>query len=118
MVATATIDTVPPLITNVAAVTGFGDATVSWTTSKPADSLVQYGESVLLGRTAYSGALVTNHAVTVRGLLANRDYYYQVVSRDAAGNTTVDNNTNALYTFTTRTAPRPPWFDDLENGVG
>ena len=106
----------PPLITNVAAVTGFGDATVSWTTSKPADSLVQYGESVLLGRTAYSGALVTNHAVTVAGLPANRDYYYQVVSRDDAGNTTVDNNTNALYTFTTRRAPRPPWSDDLENG--
>ena len=68
VVATATIDTVPPVISQVSAVTGFGDATVSWATSKPADSLVQYGESVLLGRTAYSGALVTNHAVSVGGL--------------------------------------------------
>ena len=50
------------------------------------------------------------------GLLANRDYYYQVVSRDDAGNTTVDDNHDALYTFSTRRAPRPPWSDDLENG--
>jgi len=116
-ITTAMIDIVPPLITNVAAVTGYGDATVTWTTSKPADSLVQYGESVLLGRTAYSGGLVTNHSVALAGLLARRDYYYQVVSRDDAGNTTVDNNTNALYTFTTRLAPRPPFFDDLEQGA-
>ena len=118
VVVNATIDVVPPVITQVSAVTGFGDATVSWGTSKPADSLVQYGESVLLGRTAHVEALVTNHAVTVTGLQANRDYYYQVASRDQAGNTTVDNNTNALYTFTTRRAPRLPWSDDLEGGAG
>jgi hypothetical protein len=118
VVATSTIDTVPPVISQVAAVTGFGDATVSWITSKPADSLVQYGESVLLGRTAYSGALVTNHTVTVAGLLANRDYYYQVVSGDEADNTTVDDNHGALYTFSTRRAPQPPWSDDLEKGAG
>lgn len=118
VIAQAAIDAQPPLISQVQAVTGFGDATVSWRTSKPADSLVQYGESVLLGRTAHSGTLTTNHAVSVAGLLANRDYYYQVVSRDQAGNTTVDNNEGALYTFTTRPAPRPPWFDSLEDGVG
>ena len=47
--ATATVDTVAPVISQVAAVTGMGNAVVSWKTSKPADSLVQYGESVLLG---------------------------------------------------------------------
>ena len=118
VVTTAMIDSTPPAITNVFAVTGFGDATVSWLTSKPADSLVQYGESVLLGRTAYAGELVTNHAVSLGGLQANRDYYYQVVSRDQAGNATLDNNTNALYIFTTRRAPQPPWADDLESGAG
>ena len=118
VVATATVDTMPPVISQVSAATGFGDATVSWVTSKSANSLVQYGESVLLGRTAYNGALITNHAVTVAGLLASRNYYYQVVSRDDAGNTTVDDNGGALYTFTTRKAPRPPWSDDLENGTG
>ncbi len=115
--ATATVDTVAPVISQVAAVTGIGNAVVSWKTTKPADSLVQYGESVLLDQTAYAGLLVTNHAVTVSGLLPNRNYYYQVTSRDAAGNTTVDDNSGNLYTFTTQTAPQPPWSDNLESGA-
>ena len=117
VVATASVDTVAPVISQVAAVTGYGDAVVSWLTSKPADSLVQYGESVLLDRTASAGGLVTNHAVTVAGLAANRNYFYQVVSRDEAGNTTVDDNQGALYKFTTQKAPQPPWFDNLESGA-
>src|SRR5262249_52286740 len=40
-----------------------------------------------------------------------------VVSRDQAGNTSVDDNHGALYKFTTRAAPRPPWSDDLESGA-
>jgi hypothetical protein len=116
-VATATIDTVPPVISQVLATTRFADAIVSWTTSKPADSLVQYGESVLLDRTAFSGQLVTNHAVSISSLSANRNYFYQVTSTDAAGNTATDDNQGALYTFTTQKAPRPPWFDNLESGA-
>jgi serine protease AprX len=114
IVATAAIDSVPPTISQVSATALFGDATVTWTTSKPADSLVKYGESVLLGRTAYAGQLVTNHSVSISSLSANRDYFYQVTSRDAAGNTTSDTN---LYTFSTKAAPRPPWSDDLESGA-
>jgi hypothetical protein len=116
-VATATVDTTVPVISQVAAVVGIGNAVVSWKTSKPADSLVQYGESVLLDRTAYTGLLVTNHAVTISGLLANRIYYYQVTSRDAAGNTAVGDNHGNLYTFTTQKAPQPPWSDNLESGA-
>jgi Subtilase family/Bacterial TSP3 repeat len=117
VVANATIDTVPPQISQVSAATRFGDATVRWTTSKPADSLVQYGESVLLGRTAFSGQLVTNHAVRISSLLANHNYFYQVTSRDAAGNTATDDNQGALYKFTTQKAPQPPWSDNFESGA-
>jgi hypothetical protein len=117
VVANATIDTVPPVISQVSAITRFGDAIVSWTTSKPADSLVQYGESVILSRTAFSGQLVTNHTVSISSLLANHDYFYQVTSSDAAGNTATDDNQGALYTFTTQKAPQPPWFDNLESGA-
>ena len=117
VVATAAIDTTPPVISQAAATTRFGDAIVSWTTSKPADSLVQYGASVLLGRTAYSGQLATNHTVSVTALAANRDYCYQVTSRDAAGNAATDDNQGALYTFTTQKAPQPPWSDNFESGA-
>ncbi len=117
VVTTATIDTIAPAITNVAATTRFGDAVVTWSTSEPADSLVQFGESVLLQRTAYDGRSVTNHVVNITSLQANRDYFYQVTSRDPAGNATTDDNKGALYKFTTEKAPQPPWFDDLESGA-
>ena len=115
--ATATIDTVPPVISQVAAVTDYANAKVTWLTSKPADSSVQYSESPLPDRSAYVSALVTNHAVTVSGLSANRTYYYQVVSRDQAGNTTVDDNHGSNYIFTTLRASEPPWSDNLESGA-
>ena len=96
---TASIDTVPPVISQVASTTDFYNAMVTWHTSKPADSSVQYSESPLPDRAAYVSALVTNHSVTVSSLSPNRVYYYQVVSRDKAGNTTVDDNNGSLYVF-------------------
>jgi hypothetical protein len=117
VISTATVDTVPPVISNIVAVPNYSDATVSWTTSKPADSLVQFGESKLLGRTAYLEVLKTNRAVTLTGLSANRNYYYQVTSRDDAGNAITDDNHGNFYTFQTLRALQPPWTDTLDNGV-
>lgn len=107
----------PPVISQVAATTDYYNARVTWVTSKPADSTVQYSESPLPDRSAYVRARVTNHVVTISGLLANRTYYYQVVSRDPAGNTVIDDNAGQLYTFQTLKAPAPPWFDNLERGA-
>jgi len=117
VVATAGIDTVPPVISQVAATTDYYNAKVTWLTSKAANSTVQYSESPLPDRTAYASTLVTNHAVTISGLSANRVYYYQIVSTDLAGNTTVDDNNGKLFTFQTLKAPTPPWFDNLEHGA-
>jgi subtilisin family serine protease len=115
--ATAIIDTQPPVISNVATTAKYADASVTWTTSKPANSLVQFGESMLLGRTASQAPLTTNHIVGLSGLGANRTYYYQVVSRDEAGNTTTDDNNGNLYTFHTLRALQPPWFDNMDTGA-
>jgi hypothetical protein len=115
--ATATIDTVPPAISQVAATTDYYNARVTWLTSKPADSSVQYGTQQQPANSVYVSTLVTNHSVTVSGLLANHVYYYQVVSRDQAGNTTVDDNNGNLFVFQTLKAPTPPWFDNLEHGT-
>ena len=115
--ATAGIDTVPPVISQVAATTDYSNAKVTWLTSKPADSSVQYGVSPLPDHASYLSTPVINHAVTVSGLSANRIYYYQVVSRDQAGNIAVDDNNGNLYTFQTLKAPAPPWFDNLESGA-
>ena len=117
VVATATVDTVPPVISNVAASTNVSSATVTWTTSTPEASLVQYGASTISSRTASHAQFATTHSVSLSGLQANRTYHFQVTSRDAAGNATVDDNHGALYTFTTLPAPQLPWFDDLESGA-
>ena len=116
--ATATIDTVPPVISNVAAATDYYNAQVTWRTSKPADSAVQYsGLPQPPANSVYAGAFVANHSITINGLVPNHVYYYEVVSRDQAGNTAMDDSNGNFYTFQTLKPPVPPWFDNLENGA-
>lgn len=117
VIATAVIDTNAPFISQVASSAQYTDATVTWKTSEATDALVQYGEGPLPDRTAYSSLMSTNHTIPIGGLSANRIYYYQVVSRDTAGNSTVDDNHGAMYSFTTQPGLRPPWFDDMESGA-
>src|SRR5205807_6032409 len=97
------------------------EATISWDTSEETDALVQFGGSsgdpTFLSRTAYSPDVDTSHEVVLSGLLPDHVYYFQVVSRDVAGNTTVDDNNGQLYTFRTLRPVIPPYFDNFENGA-
>src|SRR6185295_3323971 len=82
------LDGSAPQITAVSAtnITTTG-ATVSWTTSEAADSLVEFGTTTAYGSsTSLDSALVTSHAVTLVGLTENTTYHYRVKSKDAAGN--------------------------------
>ncbi len=117
VLATAIVDTNAPVITAVAAATNVGGAVVTWNTSEAADSLVQYGQGLILDHTAYAAALVTSHSVALSQLLANHVYYFQVVSRDSAGNAATDDNHGALYSFITPKTLQPPWFDNFETGA-
>jgi len=47
-------------------------------------------------------------------LVPDQTYYYRVVSRDEAGNTTIDDNDGNLYTFRTLRPLTPPWVDNLD----
>ncbi len=119
--ATALIDTVPAIISNVAAQPDYVEATISWNTSEDTDALVQFGGSpgdpTFLSRTAYSQDLDTSHEVDLAGLVPDHLYYYQVVSRDEAGNATVDDNHGQLYTFRTLQPVIPPYFENFETGA-
>jgi hypothetical protein len=112
----ADIDTTPVIISDVETETDYEQVTIYWSTDKPADSLVQYGESTFLGRTAYRSDLKTDHAITILGLQPGRKYYFQIVSRDRAFNTAVDDNQGMLYTFDTLTPLHPPMFCNFDNG--
>ncbi len=113
---TAVIDVVVPVIANRDLEAGYQGAIVTWDTSEPADSLVQYGESKFLGKTAYLADLTLSHEVQLTGLTPARLYYYKIVSRDAAGNAVEDDNGGELHTFETLRPLTPPFLDGMQYG--
>ncbi|MFO1496889.1 MAG: S8 family serine peptidase [Verrucomicrobiota bacterium] len=112
----AVVDVLVPTISDIEVEPDYEQAFVSWNTSEPTDGLVQYGESTFLGRTAYSADLSESHELTLVALQPDRTYYYQIVSRDHAGNSVIDDNHGDLYTFRTLKPLSPPWFDNLDSG--
>ena len=80
-----------PVISAVtAAVNSSSSATIKWTTDEPSDSQTEYGVTVIYGgATSIDQARVTQHSVTLTGLVSNTLYYCRVKSRDAAGNLAV-----------------------------
>ncbi len=73
-------------------------ATITWTTSAPANSLVEYGTSTSYGNaTAVDPALVTSHSQTLKVLLPDTLYHYRVRSMDASGDEMISGD----FTFTT-----------------
>jgi chitodextrinase len=60
--------------------------TITWRTDVPADSQVQYGRTTSYGSaTSVDRTLVTSHSVTITGLARKAQYFFQALSRDAAG---------------------------------
>ena len=114
------IDTVPPIVSGVAADPAYNEAVITWTTDKPSDSLVRFGTSAgddsFLNRSAYVSESTTDHEVQLSGLLADHVYYFKVVSRDDAGNIGSDDAAGKLYSVRTLTPLLPPWTDGLEKG--
>ena len=90
-------------------------AQVTWTTDKPADSVVQYGTAGnswdSYPNTESDSALLTSHSITLSGLKQETNYYFRVGSTDAYGNgpdnKSGDANPSAEVMFTTADADPP-----------
>lgn len=76
-------------------------AVITWTTTDRANSIVNYGNTTSLGSTVSGNTFVTEHAFTLAFLTPSTVYYYEVISSNPSGDTTVDNNNGAYHTFTT-----------------
>ena len=83
----STEDTTPPTITGPQAggITS-NSAVIRWTTSEPADGLLEYGTSLTYGQQVRRDNLTITHQVTLPGLATGTRYYLRVTSKDAAGN--------------------------------
>jgi hypothetical protein len=82
-------DTTPPLLSNFRVINiGTDRATITWTSSEPATSQVEYGLTPCpcATNTPKITTLVTSHSVLITGLQRDKVYHYRVKSEDAAGN--------------------------------
>ena len=98
-------DTVPPVITNVAAAPGASTATITWNTDEPADSRVVYGtDPSALIFWASDGSPVTSHLIALGNLSPGTTYYYRVISADPSANSaTAPPGIDPPLSFTTTT---------------
>ncbi|HEX7456605.1 MAG TPA: hypothetical protein VF303_04020 [Candidatus Nanoarchaeia archaeon] len=82
-------DKTAPKISDVKVVNiGLDTATITWKTNEKATSIVEYGPSKKLGIIASSTKLITTHKIALSSklLFPGTQFYYQVKSKDAAGN--------------------------------
>ena len=91
---TFTIDTEPPVISNIAIseITS-NSVVISWTTDEPATNHVDYGEGADYGLLTEEGTtLTTDHRVKITGLsgsflfFSSSKYHFRVISMDDLGN--------------------------------
>ena len=81
-------------------------AVITWATSLPASSQVEYGASTLYGsKTALNANAVVNHSVVISGLSPNTAYHYRVLSTD--GSNQVSSGDQALSTAVAGSAVAP-----------
>lgn len=86
-ITTATADTTAPQITSQTVTPATSTAVIAWTTNEVADSQIFYGTTTGYGAsTTLNTTLVTSHSQTLSGLTPNTTYFYQIRSKDAAGN--------------------------------
>jgi len=76
-------------------------ATVSWTTSEPATTVLTYGDSNPPTTILEDAALKTTHELVLDGLDDCTLYNFSIACTDESGNETLDDNSGSYYHFTT-----------------
>jgi beta propeller repeat protein len=93
-----TISPPPPVISNIAVSNITNNSTIiTWTTDQSANSLVDYGATVLYGNTASDPAMTTSHSITLTNLTMGMTYHFMVTSTNGYGLTSFSGDN----TFTT-----------------
>ena len=93
-------DRTAPSISNVSIVKNDTAATINWTTTEASWTWLSWGATASYGTDNKTEAYVSSHSVALTGLTPNTTYYFQIKTKDAAGNTLFGNG----QTFTTSAA--------------
>lgn len=101
----------PPQIQNVEVTVGSIGATITWQTTSPADSVVDYGLSSSYTDAVGNPAQVTSHTVALVGLQPDTTYHYRVSSTNPYGSAQTSD-----ATFTTLGADVEIIIDNLDPG--
>ncbi|MEK6837202.1 MAG: fibronectin type III domain-containing protein, partial [Nanoarchaeota archaeon] len=89
-------------------------AKIQWDTDIRSNGRVRYGKTAAIGFTERHENFVTNHTLTlINGMDSDTAYFFAVESTDAAGITSIDNNSNNFYTFKTTDIRPPPQVTGL-----
>jgi hypothetical protein len=92
----------PEMISEATASAKTKSATVSWSTSRTANSFVKYGKtSGSYGEEVGSSTQVTSHTIVLTGLDPGTTYYYKAYWTDEDGNS----GSSEEYSLTTQAAP-------------
>lgn len=84
---TAAVDAVAPVISDLSTTTTTTSATLTWATNEAASTGVRYGLSATnLNLSSTTNGTNTNHRAVLGGLTPSTTYFYEALSRDAAGN--------------------------------
>ncbi len=117
---TATVDCLPPVISNVT-VSNIGPdaATISFSVNEPAIATVYYGTNCgqlvnQVSTTQYS----TNPSLQLTNLTPTTRYYFAVEVKDKVQNVTYDNNAGQCYTFRTTVGPGPVYVVNMDTNPG
>ena len=94
-------DITSPVVSNIQTTVTDTTAIISWTTDEPASGAVNYGADNSYGANAVdtNTILATFHSVTLRGLTAETEYHFEVVSTD--GSTNSSNSPDQILITTT-----------------
>ncbi|MFN0158705.1 MAG: immunoglobulin domain-containing protein [Bacteroidota bacterium] len=106
----STIDTLPPVISNVQVARDSASGQITWITDEPATGIVQYGLTAALELgNVNNPARTLQHSLNVGGLTPTTTYFYRVSSSDSSNNT----SQTSIGTFTTKSGASNLVSDDF-----
>jgi regulation of enolase protein 1 (concanavalin A-like superfamily) len=85
--ADTSLDTTPPIISNVQYTLNETTLNVTWLTNELATGQVEYGETLTYGSVAEHDGMSTSHSVTITNLLPETFYHFRAISTNTNGYT-------------------------------